>query len=207
MDSYFWTADSDGSGSTLNADLLGGFEGSAISSGIENGVIGFWYGTLANFTGKLLTGYLNWHIADGTDGSEDLTDQFPIGASAVGSGYQVGTQMGNKTFKPAGSVLISSHILTIAEIMHIHNLEDDYAAHGGNTELSAAGSGPCASYVQNLTPSITSSVGGKLVGGVYATQPHVHDATFEGSAANLLPPFMALIPVQFGNYSGGVWSP
>ena len=201
MDSYFWSIENDGSGSTLDADLLGGSEGDEISSGIENGVIGFWYGTLADFTGKLLTGYLNWHIADGTNGSEDLIDKFPVGASAVGSGYQAGTAQGTRTFKPAGSIIIQSRVLTIDDIMHFHYLEEktENTGVGCRTGTACNNQPPFTWGPPIATNQITLSIGGGL--------GHNHDATFAGDAADLLPPFLALIPVQFGNYENGVWTP
>jgi hypothetical protein len=187
MDSYFWNAANSGPGSTLNADKLEGSEGADISSGIDNGVIGFWYGTLADFTGKLLTGYPNWHLCDGTDGTEDLRDLFPIGASAPGSGYQVGDNVGNNGFKPAGSVIISGHILTIDEINHYHYLTEFGAIWG----QAGAGSGTIKPYnnIISSQASITSSVGG---GG-----SHNHAGTFAGATSNLFPPFLSLICVQY----------
>jgi hypothetical protein len=197
QDSYFWSTENDGSDSGLDADKLEGTEGDSIASGVDNGIIGFWYGTLSNFTGKLLTGYPNWHIADGSDGSMDLTDLFPIGASAVGSGYQVGYTIGSNTFKPAGTAIISTHILTIEEIMHTHSLLD-YRP-GAVLTTSNAWPGNTMMGYWTSRETITSSIG--------SGQGHDHPATFVGNESSLLPPFLALIPIQYGTYSGGSWSP
>jgi hypothetical protein len=187
MDSYFWDSLNDGAGSTLNADKLEGSEGADISSGIDNGIIGFWYGTLADFTDKLLTGYPNWHLCDGTDGTEYIQDLFPIGASSPGSGYQVGDVLGNNGFKPAGSVIISGHILTIDEIQHYHPLIDLRPGPGGEN----GGTSYSMSILQGWTSAerVTSSVGGGQV--------HNHAGTFVGNVSNLFPPFMSLIAIQY----------
>ena len=198
MDSFFWSTENDGSGSDLNADLLQGTEGADIESGVTPGIIGFWYGTLADFTGKLLTGYPNWHIADGSDGSEDLIDQFPIGASAIGSGYQKGEAHGSATFKPVGSIIIASHILTIAEIMHTHPIYDEYWPKGSTRPDPDVSGGSAKGATITDSSAITSSVGGG--------EPHDHTGTFIGDITDLLPPFISLIPVQYGNYSGN-WTP
>jgi hypothetical protein len=197
MDSYFWSAENDGSGSGLDADLLEGAEGSSISSGMDAGIIGFLAGTLANFTGHLLTGYPNWHIANGIDGSQDLTELFPIGASALGSGYQVSTTVGTRTIKPAGTVFVQTHILTFYEIMHTHVIPQ--MGPGDKTGSGDTGSyipfGAIGYYPGNPTGNSGSGLG------------HGHPGSFEGSTSELFPPFIALIPIQYGNWDGANWTP
>jgi hypothetical protein len=199
-DSYFWNADNDGPGSGLNADKLEGTEGADIESGLTPGIIGFWYGSLSSFSGKLLTGYPNWHIADGSDGSEDLSDIFPIGAYAVGSGYQVGASAGNTSIKPTASVLIANHILTIEEIMHRHKLTDRYpsgSGYGGGGSMGYTTYWPTGNYLGEGRETSTVGTG----------QGHNHDGVFTGRSSSLDPLYLALIPVQYGTYSGGVWAP
>lgn len=184
MDSYFWNID-DGSGSGLDADTLEGTEASAIRGGIEPGIIIYWYGSLSSFTGKLLTIDTSWHIADGTDGTIDLLDYFVIGA---GGDYAVGVSGGNSQFKPAGVITIASHTLAISEIMHTHSMTDYYPL-GDWGATTGYWSCPIT-YAENNSgvASTTISVGGG--------QGHNHPGSFAGNVTSLLPPYMALIPIQ-----------
>lgn len=185
MDSYFWNIDSDGSGSGLNADTLEGIDAADIFGGVSPGLIIWWYGDLTNFTNKRLNSDSTWHIADGTDGTIDLLDYFILGA---GGSYVVGASGGNAQFKPAGSITVGGHVLTILESFHTHTLQDYYSSPsaGGSTSTYGYWFDFVGGYSSQA--STTSSTGGG--------QLHIHPGSFVGGVSSLLPPFHALIPIQ-----------
>lgn len=185
MDSYFWSIDTDGSGSGMDCDTLDGVDASAIAGGVEPGIVIWYWGPMSDFTGKLLTADNTWHIADGTDGTIDLTDYFVVGA---GGSYSVGQELGNATFKPAGTVTIASHVLTVTESMHTHSMTDYYPT----KKEQGVGSHCCSSYTVAPTLSGNASTTGYNGGG----QGHTHPGSFAGSSSSLLPPYVALIPIQ-----------
>ena len=198
MDTYFWNIDNDGPGSGLNADTLQGQHASSMSAGVTPGICGFWLGSLGDFSGKLLGGYPNWHIADGTDGSIKLTDLYPIGGAKVGDlvGYQVGATPGNYFVTASATVIISGHTLSIAEAVHTHNLTDWGPIQPVNTYNAGGTTAQHPSLISGQ--SITTSLG--------SVNTHNHGATYSGSVIYMDPLYIALIPIQYGNYNG-TWSP
>lgn len=206
-DSYFWNANNDGAGSTMNADMLGGQHAAQMSGGLLAGVIGFWWGTSADFSGELLTNYPNWHVADGVDGSENLTGLFPFGASNAGDTgptyiYPVKYQIGNEFITPYGLVTITGVQLSVYQSMHSHGMNDAAPSSHGN--YNCPGGSPCTSVAEaGVLANIT-----QYACGVNGTNnAHTHSASFVGTEVNLSPPAMALIPIQYGNYNNGVWTP
>lgn len=183
VDSYFWDEGTDGAGSTLDADTLEGVEGSAIISGAAVGIGGWWYGTLDDFTDGYLDADPTWHICDGDGGSIDLEEIFIIGAmGALGAG----DTGGNNEFKPVGYSSGEAHVLTAAEVMHTHTMSDQYA----NFVTRVGGATPAPTGASTETEHQTSTAGGGT--------GHTHTGTFTGSSTkkSLLPPFIALIPIQ-----------
>ena len=126
MDSTYWHAGNDGSGSGADADLLyraeGNLHGSSFSGlGIDSGIIIFWYGAVGDIPA-------GWVLCDGTDGTPDLRGKFVVGA---GNSYNPATTGGSATFSAAGTITIDAHILTIAEMAsHTHPYTDRSPAHG-----------------------------------------------------------------------------
>jgi hypothetical protein len=95
--------------------------------------------------------------------------------------------VGNNNVTPAGSVIISSHVLTIDETMHYHPLLE-WNPNWSRLYANDDGALPTSKTTITL-PSITSSVGSGL--------GHVHPGTFAGTPFSLLPSFKALIPIQY----------
>lgn len=198
MDSYFWTADNDGPGSGLDADLLEGVEGDAVSSGIDYGVIGFWYGTAEDFSGKLLTGYLNWHIADGSEGAAALTDLFPIGSILETGTYARGSAVGALLAYPLCTVTVLGTTLDKYQVNHFHPLYD-WQQQPCHPNASPSHYGVSYIPVGWMNNSMAQAGGD--------TPIHGHDgSTYASEGVTLLPPFKALIPIQYGYYDGN-WHP
>lgn len=184
VDSFFWDSTTDGDGSELDADTLEGVESADIVAGADVGIGGWWYGTMADFTDGYLDADPTWHICDGAGGSIDLREDMIIGA---GGDYNPGESGGSNTFKAAGYTIGYEHILTAAECMHTHVIQDHYAATAARTIAS-----PNSTSVTTATTSEenqTDTAGGGV--------GHPHTGTFTcASTYSLLPPFIALIPIQ-----------
>lgn len=182
--SYFWNTGNDGAGSTLDADKLGGKEASAITGGAEIGIGGYYYGTLDGFTDGVLDVDPTWHICDGTDGTINILDVFVIGAGS----FAVGSSGGNSSFKPHGTIVIDSHVLTLSEIMHTHALVDYYGKPKdvGTASIDYGYFTPGYALDYNITSTTSVGTGGG----------HNHTSTFAGASHGLLPPYRTLIPIQ-----------
>ena len=119
------------------------------------GLITPYYGEL-DATGKhpLVNGVANtsWHICDGTDGTPDMRDRVPLGASTT---REMGSTGGEETTSPTLSstaVLVSgitgATTLTIAQMpRHGHTINVDYLLHQDSRGVS--GGAPSTNYKAN----------------------------------------------------------
>lgn len=172
MNSYFWSAGNDGSGSGLNADTLEGVHAAAISGGVPSGFMGWWNPE----NGAVPSGFL---FCDGSNGTLDMRNRFPIGASET-----VGATGGNANITPEGNITIAPTTLTVANIHHVHTMLDQ--AQGRLNAWLWSGSGFPVGNTE--FPSVTASVGG---GG-----SHDHPGTFTGDLIDISPLFRYLVIIQ-----------
>lgn len=185
MESTFFYAGNDGDGSGSDADLLykstGNLHASSFSGlGVPTGLVILWYGSVATIPS-------GWHLCDGASGTIDLRGKFPVGAG-TGSSYSVGDTGGSATFTVSGTITISSHSLTIAEMgSHRHPFLDAYAPAAGNVYSGSSASSP-AVYSSGTTASNGSGTA------------HGHSAAegtdFTGDAVDSLPFARALCYIQ-----------
>lgn len=173
MDSYFWHAGNDGTGSGLNVDTLEGVHASEIAGGVDPGIMCWWDPR----NGAVPSGFV---FCDGQNGTYDMRGRYPIGASAT---IPVGSTIGNSSITPVGSVTIANYALTVANIHHTHTAEDSY----NYSRSIDTGYSQCANNVVDQTIN-TSSVGG---GG-----SHTHPGTFTGDAKSLDPLSQYLVIIQ-----------
>lgn len=187
MQAAFWYSGNDGDGSGADADLLykstGNLHAASFSGlGVPAGLVILWYGS----TGTIPSG---WHLCDGTEGTIDLRGKFIVGAG-TGSAYSVGDTGGSATFTASGTITISGHALTIAEMAsHRHPFQDKYAGTGGSS-TSSTGAYSISSAVYS-TGSTDSNGSGTA---------HGHSAAegtaFAGDAVASLPYYYALCYIQ-----------
>jgi hypothetical protein len=185
--STFWYAGNCGTGSGADADLIYHASGNKHAAdfaglGIPSGLIIWWEDE------EIPAG---WHICDGNAGTRDLRDKFIIGAGA-GCGYSVGDTGGSATFTAAGTVTISGHSLTVAEIpSHCHTFTDAYSGWAGD------GSWSDYNYISSPTTLTTHS---DNTGSAGSDTAHVHSAAegtdFTGNAVGCLPHCYALFCIQ-----------
>ncbi|MFB3894927.1 MAG: hypothetical protein ACE14V_01340 [bacterium] len=186
MNTTFWYASNDGSGSGSDADLIYHADGNMHASdfgglGIPTGLIIMWSGVSAPS---------GWHLCDGDSGTRNLRDLFVI-CAGTGSGFAVGdTDTGLHT--PTGTISIAGHALTTEEVAgHQHTYGDKYAG-GGNTGYAIEGTG----YRYTTGTSTDSDTTGYSSAGKNPADEHSHEATFTGNEFTALPPYYALAYIQ-----------
>lgn len=192
LEAAYWYAGNDGSGSGSDADLIykstGNLHASSFAGlGVPTGLIVLWYGS----TGSVPTG---WHLCDGTEGTRDLRGKFVVGAG-TGSSYSVGDTGGSSTLTASGSISVSNHTLTTAEMAaHTHPYGDRQGTIMGGTYTCGTyyGGGACAYNDWTRRTGTTASAGGG--------QGHGHSTaegtSFTGDAVACLPFYYALCYIQ-----------
>ena len=173
MDQYFWHAGNDGHGSGLDADTLEGTEAASIVGGVDPGIMCWWYPE----NGPIPSGFL---FCDGSNGTMDMRLKYPIGASST---ISVNQAVGNSVITPLASATVGPCTLTVPNIFHTHQGEDDYNSNNDQD----SGYSTVAKDAIEITIN-TSSVGG---GG-----SHVHPGTFTGTQKNIDPLFTYLVIIQ-----------
>lgn len=183
MNSTFWYAGNDGSGSGSDADLIykstGNLHAASFSGlGIPTGLIIMWSGGAAPS---------GWHLCDGTGGTVNLLDRFIVGAG-TGSAYTPGNTGGSATFTVAGTITVDNHVLSVEEMgAHRHPFQDKY----GN--LSSTGNVSTRSYGSTTTSTGTTAAAG-------SGQGHGHSSgegtAFTGNAVACMPYYYALAFIQ-----------
>lgn len=191
MQNTYWYSGNDGSGSGSDADLIYHADGNLHSSdfaglGVDTGLIILWYGSVASIPA-------GWHLCEGTEGTVNLTDRFVIGA---GDTYAAGATGGSTTFTAAGSITVSNHTITQAEMGPHGHPFGDYTASLGSYPYSCAQCPPCnyiaaASSTSSTGTTPSSSGGGSGHG--HSTAEGTH---FDGTAIDCLPYSMALCYIQ-----------
>jgi hypothetical protein len=176
MDQYFWHAENDGDGSTLDADTLDGSHAEDIVGGVDSGIMVWWYPE----NGDVPDGFL---FCDGSNGTMDMRNRFPIGASET---ISVNEEIGNSQITPVCSCTVGACTLTLPQIFHSHYLVDyhDYDLFVWTGDDSSS---PPRTTAVDGTGS-TSSAGG---GG-----SHTHPGSFTGDAKSLDPLFTYLVIIQ-----------
>ncbi len=177
MDDYFWCADNDGSGSTLDADTISGFHASEISGGVPAGFMGWWDPR----NGAVPTG---WLFCDGSSGTYDMRLHFPVGASGT---VAAGTEVGNSQITPEGSITVGACTLTVANIHHTHNIYDYYSAAQGIVYTNGS---------RNIYPCYSSTTASATTGYSGGGGSHDHPGTFEGQATALDPVYQYLVIIE-----------
>jgi hypothetical protein len=179
-DSYFWNAGNDGDGSGLDADTLSGLHAASISGGVASGIMFWWYPG----NGAVPAGY---YFCDGSNGTYDMRNRFPIGASGT---LSVGSTVGNATISAEGTISIGACTLTVANIAHLHTLLDAKSAN--SVTVASGGFGqPCLNRAIDNPP--TASAGG---GGSHAHNDLAAPSTFAGDSKSLDPLFQYLVIIQ-----------
>lgn len=188
MEAAYWYAGNDGSGSGADADLIyksgGNLHASSFAGlGVPTGLVILWYGS----TGSIPTG---WHICDGSGGTIDLRNRFPVGAG-TGSGYSVG-DTGTGTHTVLGTVNVAGHSLTAAEVAgHGHTYTDYYPGYGTATCWGGTNWPACITG----TDTTAGTTGYPDIGKATA-DAHTHTSTFTGGNFSALPPYRALCYIQ-----------
>ncbi|MCK9571209.1 hypothetical protein M0R72_19830 [Candidatus Pacearchaeota archaeon] len=188
MQSTFWYAGNDGAGSGADADLIykstGNLHAASFAGlGVPAGLVILWYGS----TGSIPSG---WHLCDGTGGTIDLRGKFPVGAG-TGSSYSVGDTGGSATFTAAGTITVTGHSLTTAEIAsHRHPFQDKYGGSGGATNSATSEGYSTSSSV--YSSGSTASAGSGTAHGHSAAEGTI----FAGDAVDSLPFYYALCYIQ-----------
>ena len=177
MDSYFWNADNDGAGSSLNADTLVGLHAAEISGGVASGIMFWWYPG----NGAVPAGH---YFCDGSNGTYDMRNRFPVGASGT---LAVGSTVGNATISAEGTVSVTATTLTVANIFHTHTLLDSRDAAHIQYENSGGYSPIAHDYTDNANATTNYQGTGNS---------HAHPGTFAGDAKALDPLFQYLVIIQ-----------
>jgi hypothetical protein len=185
MRSTFWYAGNDGPESGADADLIykstGNLHAASFAGlGVSTGLIILWYG----LSGGIPSG---WHLCDGTGGTIDLRGRLPVGAG-TGSSYSVGDTGGSATFTATGTITVSGHSLTAAEMpVHDHPYMDLAVL---TASLSAGGGDRCSTTTTTAGSTATAGLG----------TAHGHSAAegtaFTGNAVASLPFYYALCYIQ-----------
>lgn len=179
----YWNASNDGAGSGADADLIyklsGNLHGSSFQGlGVPSGLAVLWYGSTASIPD-------GWHLCDGNAGTVDLRNKFIVGAGAT---FPVGNQGGSTTFRAYGTITITSHQVTIAEMgPHRHPFVDTTPVTGTYYEPEPIGAGP-------LTPlSGTTPAAGGGAGHSHGT---AEGTNFAGNDIAAMPYYYALCFIQ-----------
>lgn len=170
MNSGFWHAGNDGSGSGCDADTLGGHEAAYFAG------VGAPSGLIVMYDGEETPS--GWYDCDGSNGTPNLEDRFVVGA---GDTYAVGGTGGSASVVPEATLTIAAHAITTAELpVHSHGWSDKYNNQQGYMSDNDPQSAPNSDALFNS---------GYAGGG----QGHGHaGSTFTGTAQENRPPFYAL---------------
>lgn len=124
MNSKYYHANNDGSGSGFVAETLDGYTAEQIiNASVPSGVIAVWYGD----AGSVPNG---WVVCNGSNGTPDLRNRFVVGA---GGSYTQGTTGGSKNVTPSCSFTSAGCTLTDAQLpAHTHSY-NDYKNSTGNS--------------------------------------------------------------------------
>ena len=128
-----------------------------------------------------------WRIADGTDGTPNLTDAFP----KFGTFAQKSDTGGAKTVTPAGSVSVSvsNHTLSVAQMPN--------HAHSGSARVNTQQ----VSISQNNSGRLASNADTNAAGGS-GSHAHGSSGSFSGANHTNEPQFTYLVPLYFTGVAG-----
>jgi hypothetical protein len=190
MESTFWYAGNDGAASGSDADLIykstGNLHAASFAGlGIPTGLVIWWYGSIASIPS-------GWQLADGTNGTIDLRNMMVVGAG-TGSAYTPG-DTGTGSHTPTGTITIGTHSLIAAEIRHVHDFQDKYAAGSGTGAVNSPGQ--TRKYATTGGGHYDSMTGDSNIGKATA-DAHGHlGSTTTINAFTALPPYHALAFIQ-----------
>lgn len=188
MEAAFWYAGNDGSGSGADADLLykstGNLHAASFAGlGVATGLVILWYGSTASIPA-------GWALCDGTGSTIDLRGKIPVGAG-TGSVYSVGDTGGSATFTATGTITVSGHAITEAEMgSHKHPYTDKSPISGSYPNVSSSGS----TVLQYETISDWTS--GSAGSGTAHGHSSAEGTHFDGNAVSCLPFCVALCYIQ-----------
>ena len=186
----YWYTGNDGPASGADADLLykatGNLHAAGFSGlGIPTGLIVLWYGSAASIPA-------GWHICDGTGGTINLQDRYTVGAG-TGSSYSVGDTGGVATFTVTGTLSVTAHSLTTAEMAaHTHTFGDKCPATWTDYLYTTWTSNTPVAGEQNSTSGSTTGTGSGTAHGHSGGE----GTTFTGNAVSRLPFTKAFCYIQ-----------
>jgi hypothetical protein len=184
MQAAYWYAGNDGTGSGADADLLykstGNLHAASFTGlGVATGLVILWYGSTASIPA-------GWHLCDGAAGTINLLGKFVIGAG-TGGNYAVGDTGGSATFTAEGTVAVTTHAVTTAEMAsHRHPFTDTSPTSYGDADSGNEGG------MYSTTGGSTASAGSGTAHGHSAGE----GTSFSGNAVASLPFYMALAYIQ-----------
>jgi len=140
-----------------------------------------------------------WRIADGTDGTPNLTDAFP----KFGTFAQKSDTGGAKTVTPAGSVSVSTSVSVSNHTLSVAQMP----SHNHNQRISVDSPG-----MDNLTVPLANqasdTTSGGNTGSAGSSNSHNHGSSasssgsFSGSNHTNEPQFTYLVPLYFTGVAG-----
>jgi hypothetical protein len=183
MDSTYWHAGNDGSGSGCDADLILEDDNSTTHHGSEITGSGAPVGIIVMYYGE--DPGSSWKICNGDNGTPDLRNKFLVGA---GSTYAYGDTGGANFVTPEkSSATVGSTALTAENIYHEHTYDDNYAT--SHPSASKVGSGASTSSGNTYESKTSTTYSGSSSG-------HTHTGTYTGYQVDMRPPFYALHYIQ-----------
>lgn len=188
MRSTYWYAGNCGSESGADADFLykstGNLHAASFAGlGVATGLIVLWYGSVASIPD-------GWQLCNGT-GVVDLRGKFPVGAG-TGSAYSVGDTGGSNTFSATGTVTVSGHAVTTAEMgAHSHTFGDQTPTYGTYPNVSTPD--PYTALGTRTTTSGTTASAGS---GSAHGHSSAEGTSFTGNEVDSLPFCLALCYIQ-----------
>lgn len=180
-DALYWSSNN---GQDCNADTLWATHASALlghAAGLPIGSMVFWDGII----GSIPTG---WHLADGSAGTLDMRNYFPVCTSST---YAQGATRGYNSSSPTGPITVVPHTITIAEMpTHVHYYSDWYFSAGSTVRAgNTFGSLSDADYWPSQQIAVTQNTGG---GG-----SHNHEnSSWQASVISNLPPYLGLYIIE-----------
>ncbi|MCK9571381.1 hypothetical protein M0R72_20700 [Candidatus Pacearchaeota archaeon] len=189
MQAAYWYSGNDGSGSGADADLLykstGNLHAASFAGlGVATGLVILWYGSTASIPA-------GWALCDGSGGTIDLRGKIPVGAG-TGSAYSVGDTGGSATFAAAGTITVSGHAITEAEMASHRHPFDDLIPTAGSYPNTSTPNPYTALGTHDTTSGTTSSAGS----GDTHTHSGAEGTSFTGDAVASLPFCIALCYIQ-----------
>lgn len=145
-------------------------------------------GTLAFWDGRLSAIPIHWQLANGSNGTLDMRNFFPVCTSAT---IAIGATLGDVSVVPSGSIDVPFHALTIAEMpAHRHYVADKYNATGSTFQAVYAGGSLLTYRIDQISSQTTT------VGAAGRNAAHGHSATWSADAVANLPPYLALYIIE-----------